>query len=184
MKNKYPLLLNAKWLASMYAFGSLRDIAKEIGCDHKSVLAAMRKFGIETRHKRPVPNELEDPSWLREKYDSNHMSSPEIAALLGRDPGLVCYYLKKHGIRCRKPGKPFRKRNYYRYVGKNTKIHRKVMQELLERKLQPYEHVHHRNGIRYDNRPENLEVMSVSEHSRLEARIRREKRQLPHVPIP
>ena len=33
-----------------------------------------------------------------------------------------------------------------------------VMSELLGRPLQPPEQVHHRNGVRNDNRPENLEL--------------------------
>jgi hypothetical protein len=41
-----------------------------------------------------------------------------------------------------------------------------VMEQVLGRRITPTEHVHHKNHIKHDNRPENLEVLPAVEHHR------------------
>lgn len=60
------------------------------------------------------------------------------------------------------PGHPFKDRHGYMLE------HRLVVETSLGRYLSKDEHIHHINGVKDDNRIENLQVMSNSEHLKLE----------------
>jgi hypothetical protein len=61
----------------------------------------------------------------------------------------------------RRPGEWRHSREGYLYRvldGEKQLQHRFVMSQMLGRPLERFENVHHRNGVRDDNRPENLEL--------------------------
>lgn len=86
-----------------------------------------------------------------------------------RGPGTYCVahlaaHLTEQGVKAPQPAKPARYRTVTRGARKVLE-HRYVMEQHLGRLLTDDENVHHINGIRNDNRIENLELWSSSQPS-------------------
>jgi len=74
----------------------------------------------------------------------------------------------------RKEGRWYVMGRDYRYY----KWSRVVLENHLGRELTSSEQVHHKNEDKSDDRPENLEIMSCAEHSRLHEAKRRHAREV------
>lgn len=128
-----------------------------------------------------------DPDWLREKYHEEGLSLNEMGELAGVNDTAILHAMKKYGIERREAGgnwKPYA--TYFtnnhghevwtgRMVDGNdfiVPIHRLVAVAYEGVETVKDKHVHHKNHIPWDNRPENLEVMSVSDHRSYHAKER------------
>ena len=172
---------------------SIREVSEELGCSYKTASDWIHKHGIETRD-RGYRNKWENARWrdadvLNDLHHKRGLSTRKMADELNCDPATIIRWMEKHGIERRNRLSALRdaiSTNYARFQmnhghetwqvdiiedgnksTKSVKVHRLLAVsehgfEAINGKV-----VHHRNGIPWDNRIENLEIMSNSEHSQL-----------------
>jgi hypothetical protein len=198
-------------LARRYKSGdSLETIARAVGLTYLAVRYRLLKAGIKMRprncHRSPSNKKPISTETLANMYASG-LSANAVGAAVGLSTKAVLDRFKRAGV-------PRRARSDYKGLcvgeananwrggrsllssgyamvqidGRRKFEHRVVMEKVLGRSLTRDEHVHHMNGVRDDNRPENLVVLDASTHKRegatlakaLQARIRELEHRLGH----
>lgn len=162
------------------------EIADELNTTHVTVSKWLDEFGI--REKKQINKEKpwRDEGRVRELYVEKKLTIPQLADELDCAYRTAYLWLKRHGIERRgrldeairikktKPASHRITKDGYEVAGSNVdgstksaRIHRLVM--VAENGFDAVigNIVHHKNGIPWDNRPSNLEIMTPEEHGKL-----------------
>jgi len=172
------------------------EIADELGTIPSVISEWMERHGIEARdHSESKINEMGEKPWhdeerLRRMYHDKEMSLRQMASDLGCDSSIVRRWMDRFNIERRSRVEAVRSpvARYYTDTGGYEQwsttencdtVHVAVHQLLaIAKGASPQDvfsgehHVHHDNEIPWDNRPENIEVLTVSEHRSIHAKRR------------
>lgn len=118
----------------------------------------------ELRYINPTSGQHIPATWIKCEYCNE--IAPAVPYNRGKYCKRECAYadrkLSKHPNWV--GGRSVNDRGYVRVQlpdGRRLQEHRYVMEQVLGRRLEDHEHVHHKNGNPSDNRPENLEIWEV-----------------------
>lgn len=146
---------------------SIRKIAERLGHGEATVLRYMRIYGVDRRpqhqwrgkkHSKETIDKITKASTGRSP-SSETREKLSIARKGKKNPWFSGKINVNGYIMLYKPDHPMSNSGGYLYE------HRKVMSEKLGRALNSKEIVHHKNGIKDDNRVENLEIVTRLSHS-------------------
>ena len=103
-KIRHPELHDEKWLYEKYVVDGLNasEIANLLGCTDSAVRSAMQRHDIKIRawsDKRP--HQLNNYTWLKQKYIDEQQSATQIAVLLDCNPTAVTMALDRNDVKRR-----------------------------------------------------------------------------------
>lgn len=153
------------------------EVAEELGASRHTVMNWMDRFGISAECESTL--NLRDADWLHTEYVEKDKSMVEIAEHCGCSTESVSRWLSNHGIATDKS--PQEKPPHFEelengYERIRTQIDGERMSVSVHRLLMVAENgfeslvdmeIHHKNHIPWDNRAENLEIVSRTEHAKI-----------------
>lgn len=178
---------NRSWLESEYLQKerSAYEIAEEVGVASNTIYSWLEKHGIERRAAASEVDEdtpYTDREWLETEYTENGRSSSEIAEEVGVHAATVRTWLHRHGISVRDEGRPRLAHATYFLDSSGyaawrdydpderrevyVAVHRLLAVAMFGFHEMDGKHVHHRNGVKWDNRPANLELRTPTDHAK------------------
>ena len=173
---------------------STGEISDRLGCSPTTIRETMEKFGIDRRE--PPDVQAQDSPWrdadlLEQLYNEKQQSPSEIAGEFNCTANTIIRWLDRHGIERRDRDEEMRRALRKRPASFYTKgsgyeiwtnqFNGSLSRVYVHRLLAVSEYgsdsvcdmdVHHQNGIPWDNRPENIELISKEEHGRHHANER------------
>lgn len=146
------------------------EIADRLGCEQVTIAKWFKKHEIETEWESV--SKLRDKEWLERQYHLNGLSQHQIADELGCSQMTVSRWCAKHGIETDEAN--FEKHGSHRFAGGYEVFSSREDQVAVHRLIMVAEKgfdavcgkvVHHQNEVKWDNRTENLELKTRSDHT-------------------
>jgi transposase len=183
-----------EWLREKYhgEVMTLKEIGELCGVSRPTISDWLDRHGIDKRTQKETQRlrnagKHSDREWLAEQYHGKGRTLKDIAAECDVDAVTIMNWMERHEIPRRdapqhKREEPanhiFAPSGYERVASKidgkfkQAKVHQLIA---IANGANPHKlfggdyHVHHKNGVKWDNRPENLEVLTQEAHDKLHA---------------
>ncbi len=163
------------------------EIAERLGVATITIRRQMSRHGINPGNAEPDRDYYRDASWLSEKYVEEGLTQEEIGEICGVCTSTISKWLRRHGIEGRNkkwkltapvPVRTHPHKGYVRWSDRHggerdlVKVHRLLAVSKYGFDAVCGMDVHHKDNIPWDNRPDNLEILTPEDHRSLHANQR------------